>query len=156
CQAVESEVTPCDHQGQKANVDMPRKGRAVCRLVEINPAPFRLPLALDRLTEKGESLPEAQVAELTKLLHDFTSAKDALVSLAPAAHEHCWLLRMDSLSSGRLYLVPPGRAARPDAPGYGPVPVGEERPKILRKRLEHIARAQSVLRALALWKEQEA
>jgi hypothetical protein len=164
-QTMTAAVEPCAYADMEKNTDFPKKGR--CELVSLNYGDLRLKVAVDAQTNKGvqlqmtrsaddaardEMLPEDRrqrlLAELKKAAQD-----GKLFQAVDRSQRPGWLLRYDSLDSGKLYLVPAagyrvGRAGdMADLPPlFGPVPEGEKMGPWLTDKLGRIARVENLLK----------
>jgi hypothetical protein len=114
-------------------------------------------VALDPQTEKGETVAEAERRRLDTELAKLEK-ENGLVRVAATLAEAGWLLRYDSLTSGKLYLVPAsglhvaGQAVRAGGEAlnrlpslFGPVPAGDQTLPWLTDALSRIARARNLM-----------
>jgi hypothetical protein len=156
---TESQVRACEYHGLRLLEKLPEvKGRAIarCELVAVNYGDLRLRVAVDTRTNKNEEIPADQLKALTDTVDELAKAKGALIRRVDVPDAQ-WLLRLDSLGSGKLYLVPVGggnQLTDPNKPTaapslYGPVPEGRERMPWLTERLTRIARVHGLLKVTA-------
>jgi hypothetical protein len=151
CRLTEAQVAPCAYQEEKANPDLPEK--AICKVVEVSTGDLRLALALDPQTARGEKLPPERADGVLALLRQLAEPKEAPVKLQAQPDEHCWLVRMDALASGRLFLVPPDQQTASVPVRYGPVPAGAKGLTWLKEKTAQITRAKNLLKVVSRWKE---
>jgi hypothetical protein len=155
---TQAEVRPCAYGALPAPKDLPRvdaRQIARCELVFRDYGDLRLAIAVDDLSGKEEPVPADRLRPLTAALKKLTEEKGALVKFVPRLAEAHWLLRYDSLTSGKLYLLPAAgwhQASEPGSPLllpplFGPIPEGYALSPWIKERLARIARVQN-LRAL--------
>ncbi len=155
--ALRARVKPCAfaRMPEPKGNELPKRGR--CELVFVNYGEQRLAVAVDPRTLKDEEVPKDKRQPLLDMLKKLEGEEGSLVKSASPA-EAQWLLRFDSLQSGKLYLTPASGLSLPDGSGksaarvgaspslpplFGPVPAGRE--SWLRERLARIARVRNLL-----------
>jgi hypothetical protein len=155
---LQARVKPCAFADLPEPKDLPKQGR--CELVFVNYGDQRLSVAVDTRTLKGEGVSEDRLRPLLDTLTKLAGEKGSLIEAAPTPAAAKWLLRLDSLDSDQLYLVPasgwllsdgsakpPTRGETPAnlPPLFGPVPAGKERMSWFKDRLARIARVRNLL-----------
>lgn len=148
-----AQVEPCAFEQMPAPQMLPAGAR--CEPVFVDYGDLRLPVAVAETTLKGQPVPAAVRERWSKELDRLAQAPGALFRRAASPAESSWVLRLDSVDSGRIYLVPTGGLRRDSASNgtagpeglaatFGPVPAGEAS-SWLAESLGRIARAQNLL-----------
>jgi hypothetical protein len=128
--------------------------RNYCELAVGAPNEFDPPVAVALRTAAKEALPPALREPLLKELRGLAESPDAPIRLVDQP-DNAWLIQMDSVSSGRFFLLPPDRAIYTEGKlagkpvRYGPIPEGPERSSWLHERFARISRAVNLLRCVA-------
>jgi hypothetical protein len=161
---LEARVEPCAYKGLPPPRDPPKDAR--CQVVLANFGSQRLGVAVDDHTNKvidqktgaREPVPKVRRRLLQQALEELARGDESLVEVATPATAK-WLLRLDSLASDKLFLVPasgwllPGAQNKPTTEGslqelptlFGSAPEGDRRLPWLKTSLTRIARVRNLL-----------
>jgi hypothetical protein len=163
---LQAKVEPCAFAGLPAVKALPAGGR--CELAFKDFGDLRIPVAVDPHTQAGEPLPAARATPLQQALERLARADEALIVVSPSARQGKWLLRLDALAAGNVYLVPgsghplshghasPTEDAIAQLPlPFGPAPAHDRIDAWLKDSLEKIARAQNLVSLAAMLSEQQ-
>jgi hypothetical protein len=145
-QTLESRVEPCDYQRLKTDPDRLTPG-GVCEPALVDYGDLRLRVAVDRLDNRGQRVPDDRHQSLLGVVRDLSRAEGSLVKSVDQPRQADWLVRWDQ---GKIFLVPAAGVTASSAGGvpplYGPVPEGEPPGPWLGRRLTQIARVQNLKR----------
>jgi hypothetical protein len=154
---LDARVEPCAYRSAAKPGPNDLVQGARCEVVFVNYGDRRVKLAVDPLTDKQEKVPAAVLQKLASALEAIAGEENSNVQAVASPRDGAkWLLRIDSLKSGKVYLVPasgwcpPGGAGKPGKgteppPLFGPVPEGDRRISWLRESLSKIGRVQGLL-----------
>lgn len=145
---VEAQIEPCAHLDLPPPTEL--KSGLRCQPVYVDFGDQRLRVAADKLTDKGEAIPDELWNELKVHIEDFADEQKHLVEALDDQADANWLLRYDSLDSKKLYLTPAagwlGQKEGKLPPLFGPAPEGDELSGWLNDALSRISRVQSLLK----------
>lgn len=151
CRIARATVEPVRHN----KIEPPRKWprRALCWPVVIAGDRTRIGLALSRMRDDGQPIPEAEIQELRTLLKPSKNARWQLVDDPTNA----WNINRAAAGSSELLLYPPGSAVLSDR---GVTPTKRLQPTKadideLAERLDSIAHTMDLMNAISIWERSE-